>query len=190
MPLACGRRSRSARSRMAGTAFASCTRRRAGRRLDIGFVPGEGGKTAPQMASGGARCAVLARRRRDRYRSRTVRRLYRHAMAMRGAHRADVILPGAAYPEKSGTLRQHRRPGADGQPRRFPPGDAREDWAILRALSDVSAPAAFDSLPQLRQALCAAHPHLPHRRDRRRRWRRSPAGRTRRRTRKAPFVSP
>ena len=53
----------------------------------------------------------------------------------RGAHRADVILPGAAYPEKSaiyvnteGRVQMANRAG-------FPPGDAREDWAILRALS-------------------------------------------------------
>ena len=60
----------------------------------------------------------------------------------RGAHRADVILPGAAYPEKSGIyvntegrVQMAKRAG-------FPPGDAREDWAILRALSDRARQAA------------------------------------------------
>ena len=54
----------------------------------------------------------------------------------KGAHRADVILPGAAYTEKSGIyvntegrVQMANRAG-------FPPGDAREDWSIIRALSD------------------------------------------------------
>ena len=43
----------------------------------------------------------------------------------------------------------------------FPPGDAREDWAILRALSDaLGARLPYDSLLGLRQAMYAAHPHL------------------------------
>ena len=78
-----------------------------------------------------------------------------------GAHAADVILPGAAYTEKSGTyvntegrVQQTSRAG-------FAPGDAREDWAILRALSDVLGHRLpFDSLAQLRGKLYAEHPHL------------------------------
>ncbi len=79
----------------------------------------------------------------------------------RGAHRADVILPGAAYTEKSGIyvntegrVQMAARAG-------FPPGDAREDWAILRALSDVLGQRLpYDSLSALRAALFEAHPHL------------------------------
>src|SRR4029079_6266706 len=79
----------------------------------------------------------------------------------RGAHRADVILPGAAYPEKSalyvnteGRVQLANRAG-------FPPGDAREDWAILRALSDVlDHRLPYDSLSELRSALYKAFPHL------------------------------
>jgi NADH-quinone oxidoreductase subunit G len=79
----------------------------------------------------------------------------------RGAHRADVILPGAAYPEKSalyvnteGRVQMTNRAA-------FPPGDAREDWAILRALSGaLGHTLPYDSLAQLRQALFAAHPHF------------------------------
>ena len=57
---------------------------------------------------------------------------------MHGAHRADVILPGAAYTEKSVTY-----VNTEGRPQMtrratFPPGEAREDWAILRALSERS----------------------------------------------------
>ena len=79
----------------------------------------------------------------------------------RGAHRADVILPGAAYTEKTGIY-----VNTEGRPQFaeravFPPGDAREDWSILRALSDaLGAKLPFDSLTQLRAALAAAHPQL------------------------------
>ena len=78
-----------------------------------------------------------------------------------GAHRADVILPGAAYPEKPGTwvntegrVQRANRAG-------FPPGEAREDWAILRALSPhLGHQLGYDSLPELRAAMFERHPHL------------------------------
>jgi len=79
----------------------------------------------------------------------------------RGAHRADVILPGAAYPEKTGTY-----VNIEGRPQfaeraTFPPGDAREDWSILRALSDaLGVKLPYDSITALRAALAARHPHL------------------------------
>ena len=79
----------------------------------------------------------------------------------RGAHRADVILPGAAYPEKSGLYVNTEGRVQMAERAAFPPGDAREDWAILRALSDVLGhKLPYDSLAQLRQALFKAHPHL------------------------------
>jgi NADH-quinone oxidoreductase subunit G len=78
-----------------------------------------------------------------------------------GAHRADVILPGAAYPEKSGIYVNTEGRVQLAARASFPPGEAREDWAILRALSDVlGRKLAYDSLAQLRQALFKAHPHL------------------------------
>src|SRR6185369_14804444 len=79
----------------------------------------------------------------------------------RGAHRADVILPGAAYPEKSGTYVNTEGRVQLGNRAAFPPGDAREDWAILRALSDtLGHKLPYDSLGALRQALYTAYPHL------------------------------
>jgi NADH-quinone oxidoreductase subunit G len=79
----------------------------------------------------------------------------------RGAHRADVILPGAAYTEKSGLYVNTEGRAQMGSRAAFPPGDAREDWAILRALSDaVGHKLPYDSLGALRHALFAAHPHL------------------------------
>jgi NADH-quinone oxidoreductase subunit G len=79
----------------------------------------------------------------------------------RGAHLADVILPGAAYTEKSGIyVNTEGRVQMTGRGA-FPPGDAREDWAIMRALSDVLGhKLPYDSLSQLRAALFKAHPHL------------------------------
>ena len=69
----------------------------------------------------------------------------------RGAHRADVILPGAAYTEKSGIYVNTEGRVQMTDRAAFPPGEAREDWAILRALSDVlGKKLPFDSLPALR----------------------------------------
>jgi NADH-quinone oxidoreductase subunit G len=78
-----------------------------------------------------------------------------------GAHRADVILPGAAYTEKSGIyVNTEGRVQMAGRAA-FPPGEAREDWAIIRALSDaLGKRLPYDSLASLRQALFKAVPHL------------------------------
>jgi NADH-quinone oxidoreductase subunit G len=79
----------------------------------------------------------------------------------RGAHRADVILPGAAYPEKSGIYVNTEGRVQMAERAAFPPGDAREDWAILRALSEaLRQRLPYDSLAQLRSALGAEYPHM------------------------------
>src|SRR5882724_9166636 len=79
----------------------------------------------------------------------------------RGAHRADVILPGAAYTEKSGLYVNTEGRVQIANRAAFPPGEAREDWAIIRALSDVlGKKLPYDSLPALRQAISKAVPHL------------------------------
>ncbi len=132
--------------------------------LDLGFVPqGDGslgGLNAQAMASGGV--DVLFNLGADEIEiAAGAFVVYQGTHGDRGAHRADVILPGAAYTEKSGTYvntegRVQLAPRAA-----FPPGDAREDWAILRALSAVLGQTLpFDSLAQLRKALYAAHPHM------------------------------
>jgi NADH-quinone oxidoreductase subunit G len=87
--------------------------------------------------------------------------VYHGSHGDRGAHRADVILPGAAWTEQSGIY-----VNTEGRPQManragFPPGDAREDWAILRALSaQLGKTLPFDSLAQLRAKLFEAHAHL------------------------------
>jgi NADH-quinone oxidoreductase subunit G len=79
----------------------------------------------------------------------------------KGAAAADVILPGAAYTEKSGTYVNLEGRVQRGERAVFPPGDAREDWSIFRALSEVlGAKLPFDTLGQLRAAMAAAVPAL------------------------------
>lgn len=87
--------------------------------------------------------------------------IYQGSHGDRGAHRADVILPGAAYTEENGLF-----VNTEGRPQlamraAFAPGGAKENWAILRALSaEAGAQLPYDSLAQLRQVLVAAVPHL------------------------------
>jgi NADH-quinone oxidoreductase subunit G len=129
--------------------------------LDLGFVPGQGGLSARQMAAYGTLdvAFLLGVDEVDIARGAFV--IYIGTHGDRGALRADVVLPGAAYPEKStiyvnteGRVQMATRAS-------FPPGDAREDWAILRALSDVlKNRLLYDSLAALRQALFKAHPHM------------------------------
>jgi len=87
--------------------------------------------------------------------------IYHGSHGDRGAHRADVILPGAAYTEENGLF-----VNTEGRPQLamragFAPGEAKENWAILRALSaEMGATQPWNSLAELRQALVAAVPHL------------------------------
>lgn len=129
--------------------------------LDVGFVPGTGGLTAKQMAAAGALDVVFLLGADEIEIAPGAFVVYVGSHGDRGAHRADVILPGAAYTEKSGLyvntegrVQMANRAG-------FPPGDAREDWAIIRALADtLGHKTGHDSLAQLRQAIFKAHPHL------------------------------
>ncbi len=130
--------------------------------LDVGFVPGEGGKDVAAMLSGGLDVLfLLGADEIETARIGDAFTVYIGSHGDAGAHRADVILPGATYTEKSGTyvntegrVQQTSRAG-------FAPGEAKDDWAILRALSDVLGKRLpFDSLPQLRAALYAEFPHF------------------------------
>jgi NADH-quinone oxidoreductase subunit G len=79
----------------------------------------------------------------------------------KGAHAADIVLPGASYVEKSGTFVNTEGRVQVGEKAVFPPGDAREDWRIFRALSDVlGTPLPFDTLDGLRVAMTAEVPAL------------------------------
>ncbi|UWQ94957.1 NADH-quinone oxidoreductase subunit NuoG [Rhodobacteraceae bacterium M385] len=87
--------------------------------------------------------------------------IYQGSHGDRGAHRADVILPGAAYTEETGIFVNTEGRAQLAQRAGFPPGDARENWAILRALSaEVGAVLPFDSIAALRQLMSADAAHL------------------------------
>ena len=78
-----------------------------------------------------------------------------------GAHHADVVLPAAAYTEKSGTYVNLEGRVQRGERAAFPPGDAREDWAIFRALSEVLGhKLPFDTLDGLRAEMVKEVPAL------------------------------
>jgi len=128
--------------------------------LDLGLVPGAGGKTTAQMAEGGLDVVfLLGADEIDVAPGAFV--VYIGTHGDRGAHRADVILPAAAYAEKSAIYVNTEGRVQLANRAAFPPGDAREDWAILRALSDaLGCKLPYDSLAQLRQSMFGAHPHL------------------------------
>jgi len=129
--------------------------------LDIGAVPGEGGLDAVAMTNPGGVDVLFALGADEIDIAPGAFVVYLGTHGDRGAHRADVILPGAAYTEKSGTYVNTEGRVQVANRAAFPPGEAREDWAVLRALSDVVGHRLpFDSLAQLRAALYAAYPHL------------------------------
>jgi len=87
--------------------------------------------------------------------------IYQGSHGDAGAHRADVILPGAAYTEKPGTFVNTEGRAQAAYRAAYPPGEAREDWAILRALSELlGAKLPWDSLDQLRAEMYKIAPHL------------------------------
>ncbi len=134
--------------------------------LDAGFVPQDGGLALDAMLDAASEGNIellylLGADEVDMSRTGDAFVIYQGSHGDRGARFADLILPGAAYTEKSGTYvntegRVQIAPRAV-----FPPGDAREDWTIIRALSEpLGAKLPFDSLAELRVKLYAEYPHL------------------------------
>ncbi|MDX1922322.1 MAG: NADH-quinone oxidoreductase subunit NuoG [Alphaproteobacteria bacterium] len=131
--------------------------------LDMGFVPAAGGMATNDIitAAGQGRIGLLYLLGADEIDMGKLGNtfvVYQGHHGDAGASRADVILPGAAYTEKSalymnteGRLQSTRRAT-------FPPGQAKEDWQIIRALSEVLGQALpYDTLPQIRQKMVQAH---------------------------------
>ena len=128
--------------------------------LDLGFVPADARRTAADIAASAQVLFLLGADEVDLSRKAGFT-VYIGSHGDNGAHGADVILPGAAYTEKSGTWVNTEGRVQMGNRAGFAPGDAREDWAILRALSDVLGKRLpFDSLAELRRKLYADHPHF------------------------------
>ncbi len=128
--------------------------------LDLGLVPGKGGDDAIKMAGGSV--DILFNLGADEIEIKDGPFvIYQGSHGDRGAQRADVILPAATYTEKSAIYAN-----TEGRPQMttkasFPPGDAKDDWAILRALSDKLGQALpFDTLEQLRAKMFEVAPHL------------------------------
>ena len=134
--------------------------------LDLGLVPGAGGLDVAGIldAAGAGEIALVYLLGADEIDMDALGDafvVYQGHHGDTGASRADVVLPGAAYTEKNATY-----VNTDGRVQQtrlavFPPGDAREDWTILRALSGaLGKPLGFDSLRALRARMVAAAPHL------------------------------
>ncbi|MFZ3359817.1 MAG: NADH-quinone oxidoreductase subunit NuoG [Xanthobacteraceae bacterium] len=129
--------------------------------LDLGFVPGQGALNTRQMAAFGTLDVLFLLGLDEIEIAPGAFVVYIGTHGDRGASRADVVLPGAAYPEKSAIYVNTEGRVQMAARASFPPGDAREDWAILRALSDVlKNRLPYDSLAALRAALFKAHPYL------------------------------
>jgi NADH-quinone oxidoreductase subunit G len=129
--------------------------------LDIGFVPGAGGLSAAQMTTFGTLDVLFLLGADEIKVPDGTFVVYIGTHGDKGAHRADVILPGAAYTEKSAIYVNTEGRVQIGGRASFPPGEAREDWAIIRALSDVlGKKLPYDSQPALRQAIFKVAPHL------------------------------
>ena len=129
--------------------------------LDLGFLPGPGGKALPKMLGGGVDLLWLLGA--DEFDTAAIGRetfvVYQGSHGDRGANRADVILPGAAYTEKSGTYVNTEGRVQRGALAVYPPGEAREDWKILRAFSAyVDRTLPYDELGTLRQRLEQVNP--------------------------------
>ena len=135
--------------------------------LDLGLVPGEGGRDVAGMidASTKGELDVLFLLGADEFGAQHLGPntfvVYIGSHGDTGAHRADVILPGATYAEKSGTYVNTEGRVQLANRAAFPPGEAREDWAVLRALSEaLGRKLPFDSLAQLRAKLYVAYPEF------------------------------
>jgi NADH-quinone oxidoreductase subunit G len=128
--------------------------------LDMGFTPGEGGLSAIEMVKKGALdvLVLLGADEIDASKSKAFK-VYLGSHGDRGAHGTDVILPGAAYTEKDGLYVNTEGRVQMAERVVFPKGQAKDDWAILRALSaKVGRTLPYDSLAQLRARLMADHP--------------------------------
>jgi NADH-quinone oxidoreductase subunit G len=134
--------------------------------LDLGLLPGDGGRDVAAMLEGAKTGEVETvilygadEIAADALGAAFV--IYIGSHGDRGAHRADIILPAAAYTEKQAIY-----VNTEGRPQMteraaFPPGEAREDWKIFRALSEkLGVTLAYDTLAQLRQAMFEQAPHL------------------------------
>ena len=136
--------------------------------LELGFVPGAGGRDVAGILEGAQSGAIevvylLCADEIDSSKLGKAFVIYQGHHGDAGAARADVVLPGAAYTEKNGTYVNTEGRVQLGRLATFPPGEAREDWKILRALSEpLGHKLPYDNLAQLRQRLIEVNPRFAH----------------------------
>ena len=130
--------------------------------LDLGFVPGKGGKDLAGILGGGLEFVyLLGADECDFSGLGSAFVVYQGSHGDYGASRADVVLPGAAYTEKSATYVNTEGRAQQTVKAAFAPGDAKEDWTILRALSQqAGATLPYDRLSELRAAMYKSAPQL------------------------------
>jgi NADH-quinone oxidoreductase subunit G len=134
--------------------------------LDLGLVPDSGGKDVSGILDSAASGAIevvylLAADEIDVSKLANTFVIYQGHHGDAGAHIADVILPGAAYTEKEGTYANTEGRVQRGRRATFPPGDAREDWSIIRALSEVLGKTLpYNNLGQIRGRMAEIAPVL------------------------------
>ena len=134
--------------------------------LDLGFLPRDGGRDLAGIVDGAQKGEIdfLYLLGADEFDVAHLGRafiVYQGSHGDAGAHNADVILPGAAYTEKEGTYVNFEGRVQQAGRAAFPPGEAKEDWTILRALSDVlGARLPYDNRPALLKALVADVTHF------------------------------
>jgi NADH-quinone oxidoreductase subunit G len=131
--------------------------------LDVGFVPGPRGKALGGMLGGGVDLLWLLGADEFEIGSigDTTFVVYQGHHGDRGAARADVILPGAAYTEKNGTYVNTEGRVQRGFMAVHPPGDAREDWKVIRAFSQlVGRSLPYDTIEAVRARMAQLNPVL------------------------------
>ena len=132
--------------------------------LDLGLVPGEGGLATNAILDGAAAGDIevvylLAADELDMSRLDKAFVIYQGHHGDAGAQAADVILPGAAYTEKDGTWVNVEGRVQIGRRAVSPPGEAREDWKIFRALSDVlGKQLPYDNIDAVRARMADINP--------------------------------
>ena len=134
--------------------------------LDLGFVPGEGGRDVAAILDAAETGEVetvflLGADEIDVARLEKAFTIYIGSHGDAGAHAADVILPSAAFTEKSALYVNTEGRVQMTEQAAFPPGEAREDWKIFRALSEhIGDKLPFDNLSALRSQMFEAVPHF------------------------------
>jgi NADH-quinone oxidoreductase subunit G len=137
--------------------------------LDLGFLPQPGGRDMRSILDGSTKGDIdlvylLGADELDASRLGRAFVIYQGTHGDAGAQRADIVLPGAAYTEKTGLYINSEGRVQLAERATFPPGEAREDWAILRALSGaLGKPLPYNDIEALRRAIISDAPHFMQR---------------------------